>query len=187
MSQQSFGVKSSGFSETVQKTLDLKLEAQFRNAAGDNNTEDRAAEYGYRDVADISRPTDPTEAKTRPAGFPVTQEELRKYGQRVLRPGIVQPFGVVFLLGMGDTFGVSFGHVLAVSSNVAQVLPRPHDSCNLPQNRASVEPDVETHCARAESSLGELDANPVDRGKVGLSGWQANNSTSTRRVIVRRW
>lgn len=53
-------------------------------------------------------------------GLPATDEALEAYAQRVLRPGQVQSFGVVMLLGSEESAsmtGAFQGTILAVSAN----------------------------------------------------------------------
>lgn len=53
-------------------------------------------------------------------GLPATAQALKAYAQRVLRPGQVQSFGMVMLIGSKDSAsltGASPGTILAVSAN----------------------------------------------------------------------
>lgn len=58
-------------------------------------------------------------------GLPATDEALKAYAQRVLRPGQVQSFGVVMLIGSegsASLTGASRGTILAVSANSEKLL-----------------------------------------------------------------
>ena len=58
-------------------------------------------------------------------GLPATDDALRAYAQRVLRPGQVQSFGVVMLIGSEESTilsGASPGTILAVSANSEDLL-----------------------------------------------------------------
>lgn len=58
-------------------------------------------------------------------GLPATDEALRAYAQRVLRPGQAQSFGTVMLIGSENSAsltGASPGTILAVSANAKKHL-----------------------------------------------------------------
>ena len=58
-------------------------------------------------------------------GLPATDDALKAYAQRVLRPGQVQSFGVVMLIGSEESTslsGASPGTILAVSANSEDLL-----------------------------------------------------------------
>ena len=58
-------------------------------------------------------------------GVPASPEALRAYGQRMLRPGEIQGFGVVMLLGTKESAkltGAKPGTVLAVSENSEKLI-----------------------------------------------------------------
>ena len=57
----------------------------------------KADSYGYATAAQFMRKAtvakEATDDGKKGGGIPVTPDQLRAYGQRVLRPGQVQPFG----------------------------------------------------------------------------------------------
>jgi light-regulated signal transduction histidine kinase (bacteriophytochrome) len=58
-------------------------------------------------------------------GIPATADALKMYAQRVLRPGQVQAFGVVMLVGSVASVGLtgaSPGTILAVSANCEKLM-----------------------------------------------------------------
>ena len=125
--------------QDVQNIADMHLETQFRASAGTTaqapvETAARADGYGYHAGSQMMKAGwkgSPSggggkdqDAGGRAAGIPVkSSEELRAYGQRVLRPGQVQAFGAVLLISLGREKSMGrWGTIQAASSNAKAVL-----------------------------------------------------------------
>ena len=126
--------------QDAQKLADMHLETQFRASAGTTaqapvETAARADGYGYHAGSQMMKagwegapsggaPRDEEAGGGRAAGIPVKSgEELRAYGQRVLRPGQVQAFGAVLLMSLGREKSMApRGVIQAASSNAKAVL-----------------------------------------------------------------
>eukprot|EP00951_Prasinocladus_malaysianus_P015934 scaffold123253_cov41-Prasinocladus_malaysianus.AAC.2 len=86
-----------------QSLADIKLSNSFCDASGAYESHAQV-QYGYHTGSQLMQ-NPQAESGTnvtgvsKPVGIPVTQEELRAYGQRVMRPGQVQDFGAVLLVG----------------------------------------------------------------------------------------
>ena len=126
--------------QDAQRLADMQLETQFRSTAGTTaqapvETAARADGYGYHAGSQLMKAgwegapsgaqrEEDVASGGRAAGIPVKSgEELRAYGQRVLRPGQVQAFGAVLLMSLGREKSMApRGMIQAASSNAKAVL-----------------------------------------------------------------
>ena len=117
--------------QDTQNAADMHLETQFRASAGTVETSARADGYGYHAGSQLMKASwegapsrDEDAGGGRAAGIPVkSSEELRAYGQRVLRPGQVQAFGAVLLVSLGrERCMAPRGMIQAASSNAKSIL-----------------------------------------------------------------
>nr|AIS82727.1 phytochrome [Tetraselmis astigmatica] len=104
---------------------DVELEARFALTDGGcpASAQQPAASAGfnYQDSVEVTKAANSSAAR----GIPVSTDQLHAYDRRTLRPGQVQSFGALLLVGHGESQGkCAFprGLVLAASANSKEVL-----------------------------------------------------------------